>query len=358
MNEFPDFLSGEERENTQHIAVTYWTSEIIGKRWSFRKSRKSPRPGSAATDYGDRSNASTPLGFASQDNWSEDFGYATQSMSSLQVSARPDSRGSVGSNRESNKSSKKKKSRLGESGDESALKSLKEELEENLLEDIEEDNTLGYSTMSTGNFKVSRRESQRSHKSINNEKPSQKTNAPDTLSQTGSVTSVRPLPKGPKKGAFENESNANVDEKNAKNEKLNENYLSNPGTVDEKEKSFFCCCACFNCFKGKNQILPFCGGGKGEKNDNMADYPLDYFTPEKNGPPPDIVNLDIKSDVSKVQKGSMLSLNDAVTPSRRSSITTIRVPSRSGTPGLDSEPTFTRSVRYVYMWLAPLSLAC
>ncbi|CAC5420049.1 unnamed protein product [Mytilus coruscus] len=51
VNDYPDFLSGEERENTQHLVVTYWTSD--SKRRSIRRSKRSPRPGSAATE-GDR----------------------------------------------------------------------------------------------------------------------------------------------------------------------------------------------------------------------------------------------------------------------------------------------------------------
>lgn len=51
VNDYPDFLSGEERENTQHLVVTYWTND--SKRRSIRRSKRSPRPGSAATE-GDR----------------------------------------------------------------------------------------------------------------------------------------------------------------------------------------------------------------------------------------------------------------------------------------------------------------
>lgn len=158
VNDYPDFLSGEERENTQHLVVTYWTSD--SKRRSIRRSKRSPRPGSAATE-GDRSNASTPLGFASsQDygNLSEDYGYITQSMSSLQVSGRPDSRGSIGSVRETKGGSKKKK-RLSESLEDSfILKSLKEEREDHLL-DIEENNELNLSTNSYLQKPLPKRES-------------------------------------------------------------------------------------------------------------------------------------------------------------------------------------------------------
>ncbi|XP_063445263.1 uncharacterized protein C12orf56-like isoform X2 [Mytilus trossulus] len=158
VNDYPDFLSGEERENTQHLVVTYWTND--SKRRSIRRSKRSPRPGSAATE-GDRSNASTPLGFASsQDygNLSEDYGYITQSMSSLQISGRPDSRGSIGSVRETKGGSKKKK-RLSESLEESFnLKSLKEEREDHLL-DIEENNELNLSTNSYLQKPLPKRES-------------------------------------------------------------------------------------------------------------------------------------------------------------------------------------------------------
>ncbi|VDI73858.1 uncharacterized protein C12orf56-like isoform X2 [Mytilus galloprovincialis] len=158
VNDYPDFLSGEERENTQHLVVTYWTND--SKRRSIRRSKRSPRPGSAATE-GERSNASTPLGFASsQDygNLSEDYGYITQSMSSLQISGRPDSRGSIGSVREAKGGSKKKK-RLSESLEESFnLKSLKEEREDHLL-DIEENNELNLSSNSYLQKPLPKRES-------------------------------------------------------------------------------------------------------------------------------------------------------------------------------------------------------
>ncbi|XP_033746144.1 uncharacterized protein C12orf56-like isoform X5 [Pecten maximus] len=151
VNDFPEFLSGEERENTQHLAVTFWTTES-GKRRSLRKGRKSPRLGSVSDLHGDRSNASTPLGYISSQestNWSEDYGYATQSMSSLQIS-RPDSRGSIGSNGKPS-GIKKKKNRLvlGDSSDETLLKSLKEEMEEEGLEDIEENDGLSNSFSSS-----------------------------------------------------------------------------------------------------------------------------------------------------------------------------------------------------------------
>ncbi|XP_056001470.1 uncharacterized protein C12orf56 homolog isoform X6 [Ostrea edulis] len=148
VNDFPDFLSGEERTNTQHIQVVHWTSDQIKKR-SFRKSKKSPRAGSLSDLHGDRSNASTPLeniSLQEGSNWSEDYGYITQSTSSLQInSSRPESRGSVNSlqglkpsGREIKTSSLKKKKRIGDGMEDSYLKALKEEMEDGQLEDVED----------------------------------------------------------------------------------------------------------------------------------------------------------------------------------------------------------------------------
>ncbi|XP_062620240.1 uncharacterized protein C12orf56-like isoform X3 [Saccostrea cucullata] len=148
VNDFPDFLSGEERTNTQHIQVFHWTSDQIKKR-SLRKSKKSPRTGSLSDLHGDRSNASTPLeniSIQEGSNWSEDYGYITQSTSSLQInSSRPESRGSVSSSqglkssgRDIKTSSLKKKKRIGEGMEDSVLKALKEEMEDGQLEDMDD----------------------------------------------------------------------------------------------------------------------------------------------------------------------------------------------------------------------------
>nr|XP_022300278.1 uncharacterized protein C12orf56 homolog isoform X6 [Crassostrea virginica] len=148
VNDFPDFLSGEERTNTQHIQVVHWTSDQIKKR-SFRKSKKSPRTGSLSDLHGDRSNASTPLeniSLQEGSNWSEDYGYITQSTSSLQInSSRPESRGSVSSlqglkssGRDIKTSSLKKKKRIGDGMEDSVLKALKEEMEDGQLDNVEE----------------------------------------------------------------------------------------------------------------------------------------------------------------------------------------------------------------------------
>lgn len=148
VNDFPDFLSGEERTNTQHIQVVHWTSDQIKKR-SFRKSKKSPRTGSLSDLHGDRSNASTPLeniSLQEGSNWSEDYGYITQSTSSLQInSSRPESRGSVSSTqglkssgRDIKTSSLKKKKRIGDGMEDSVLKALKEEMEDGQLDDLED----------------------------------------------------------------------------------------------------------------------------------------------------------------------------------------------------------------------------
>ncbi|XP_046339786.1 uncharacterized protein C12orf56-like isoform X1 [Haliotis rufescens] len=129
VNEYPDFLTGAERENTQHITITYLTSDH-----RKRSRRRSKKTGSLSELSLDRSNASTPLGYAeSVESFSEDYGYTTQSTCSLQTS-RPNSRGSVASSWNTTSSiSKKKKKQLNDSLDhDSILRSLKEELEEDL----------------------------------------------------------------------------------------------------------------------------------------------------------------------------------------------------------------------------------
>ncbi|XP_069100959.1 uncharacterized protein C12orf56-like [Argopecten irradians] len=369
VNDFPEFLSGEERENTQHLAVTYWTTES-GKRRSLRKGRKSPRPGSVSDLHGDRSNASTPLGFISSQentNWSEDYGYATQSMSSLQVS-RPDSRGSIGSNGKPS-SIKKKKNRLvlGESNDETLLKSLKEELEEDGLEDIEENNGLSNSFSSslqrTSSNKRRELPDPTNSKSVNKDSDhsSQKGISGENLSLSGSVRSNRPLPQMvPKNNAFENSTpqtivNGTCEEKSAVNIGIDHSTDSKViGTVEvDDEKPTFCCLSLV-CFKNrKNLIFPFCSKKDtvledSVKSANMFDSKEVSYPEKEKIPLPDIT-LDTSSPQeilgSKGQRGSLPSLHEA-TRSRRSSITSnLRPPSRSGTPALESEPTFTRSVR-------------
>ncbi|OWF37764.1 uncharacterized protein C12orf56-like isoform X2 [Mizuhopecten yessoensis] len=372
VNDFPEFLSGEERENTQHLSVTFWTTESV-KRRSFKKGRKSPRLGSVSDLHGDRSNASTPLGYMSQEstNWSDDYGYATQSLSSLQVS-RPDSRGSIGSNGKPT-SIKKKKNRLvlGDSSDETLLKSLKEEMEEDGLEDIEENDGLSNSFSSSlqrtsSNKKRELPDPANSKSAFTNkdsDQSSQKGVSGETISLSGSVRSNRPLPPMvPKTAAFETlasppsqtiVSNSSV-EKSTINVGVDHSDDTRViGTVEADDETPTCCCSKLFCFKnGKNQIFPFCSKKDATledsvKNANMLDSKESSY-PEKI-PLPDITldssSHEISALGSKGQRGSVPSLHEA-TRSRRSSITSnLRPPSRSGTPALESEPTFTRSVR-------------
>lgn len=331
VNDFPDFLSGDERENTQHLVVTYWTTDF--KRRSLRRSRRSPRPGSAATE-GDRSNASTPLGFSSSQengNLSEDYGYITQSMSSLQISARPDSRGSVGSNRET-KGGNKKKKRLSETLEDSILKSLKEE---GPLEDIEEHDSLDVSTNSYSQKPIP--------KTLQNKRS--RIPSGDSTRSTDTVTSrqgsVRPLPNLQKNNVF---NSSLSDQKMSSNEKSDLVANTEPAKF---EKSSFCCC-----FRVKNKILPSCGRGEDTTDDMYEKKPLENMDikvpldsteyPIKDGHPPDI-NIDITSDIAKGMRGSVLSVQETV-QSRRSSITTLKGGnSRAGTPALEGEASRSMS---------------
>ncbi|CAG2201540.1 unnamed protein product [Mytilus edulis] len=337
VNDYPDFLSGEERENTQHLVVTYWTND--SKRRSIRRSKRSPRPGSAATE-GERSNASTPLGFASsQDygNLSEDYGYITQSMSSLQISGRPDSRGSIGSVREAKGGSKKKK-RLSESLEESFnLKSLKEEREDHLL-DIEENNELNLSSNSYLQKPLPKRESGKNKRLRKPSGDSVKSN--ETISSRQG--SVRPLPNLQKKNAFDT---SQADQKSCiteRSELVPNNGLENPN------KAIVCCC-----FHGKNKIIPSCGHGDDTTDDYYEKKPIESMErkvpiisteyPIKDGQPPDI-SIDITSDIAKGMRGSVLSVQETV-QSRRSSITTLKGGnSRAGTPALEGEATRSMSL--------------
>ncbi|XP_078339699.1 uncharacterized protein C12orf56-like isoform X5 [Crassostrea virginica] len=202
VNDFPDFLSGEERTNTQHIQVVHWTSDQIKKR-SFRKSKKSPRTGSLSDLHGDRSNASTPLeniSLQEGSNWSEDYGYITQSTSSLQInSSRPESRGSVSSlqglkssGRDIKTSSLKKKKRIGDGMEDSVLKALKEEMEDGQLENVEDVD--GVFAASYTSILQSTRGSKGKEGERVRTVADRRGSTDTTVSQTGSV---RPQPRAP-----------------------------------------------------------------------------------------------------------------------------------------------------------------
>ncbi|GFO21228.1 hypothetical protein PoB_004773300 [Plakobranchus ocellatus] len=209
VNEFPDFLVGQERTNTQHIAVTYTTSEP--RRRSLRRSKRSPR-GSQTELNGDRSNASTPLGYSSSVDSSsvfpDDQGYLTQSSSSL-TQSRPTSRGSIKASMQAKK--KKKGLGLNDSWDhDSILRSL-QEIEEDTLEDIEEDrlSVIKSQGPSRTGSSVHRTAGSRKGSSYHRELPAVPVpgggaGAGDAVSvRSLSQQSVRPLPPMPKTGAFE-----------------------------------------------------------------------------------------------------------------------------------------------------------
>ena len=105
------------------------------------------------------------MDFTEGSNLSEDYGYITQSMSSLQVS-RPESRGSISSSQGLKTGGRevkagsigKKKKRMSDSIEENVLKSLKEEMEDGHLEDIEETDGVYSSSIVSAGGKLSRRE--------------------------------------------------------------------------------------------------------------------------------------------------------------------------------------------------------
>lgn len=336
VNDFPDFLSGEERTNTQHIQVVHWTSDQIKKR-SFRKSKKSPRTGSLSDLHGDRSNASTPLeniSLQEGSNWSEDYGYITQSTSSLQInSSRPESRGSVSStqglkssSRDIKTSSLKKKKRIGDGMEDSVLKALKEEMEDGQLDDLE-DMDGDYSTSYTSILHTKRGSKVKEVPSV---KPSteRRGSTDTTVSQTGSV---RPQPRAP---SISNEKKL-IDVKNQN---------------DSSEKPPLCSCFGFNCFRssrvscGRDDMVnedssakPIVANGK-PSNDDV------FFVANPLPPKPEI-SIDVTSDLaSQGHKGSMQSLvQEPVLNSRRSSVTTIRGMSRAGTPAQEFDGTRSAS---------------
>ena len=267
-------------------------------------------------------------------------------MSSLQISGRPDSRGSIGSARESKGGSIKKKKRLSETLEDSILKSLKEEKEENILEDIEEHGDLNLST----NSYLQKPLPKMDLKTKRTRKPSG-----DSMRSVETITSrqgsVRPLPNLQKKNVFESslsDSKLPVVE-NDKSELVHKNDAEKP------DKPSLCCC-----FRGKNRILPACGRGEDITDDYYEKKPLENMDtkvpidsieyPIKDGQPPPDINIDITSDIAKGMRGSVLSVQETV-QSRRSSITTLKGGnSRAGTPALEGEAT--RSMRYVQCNLA------
>uniref|UniRef100_K1QY65 Uncharacterized protein C12orf56-like protein n=1 Tax=Magallana gigas TaxID=29159 RepID=K1QY65_MAGGI len=336
VNDFPDFLSGEERTNTQHIQVVHWTSDQIKKR-SFRKSKKSPRTGSLSDLHGDRSNASTPLeniSLQEGSNWSEDYGYITQSTSSLQInSSRPESRGSVSSTqglkssgRDIKTSSLKKKKRIGDGMEDSVLKALKEEMEDGQLDDLE-DMDGDYSTSYTSILHTKRGSRVKEAPSVRTG-TDRRGSTDTTVSQTGSV---RPQPRAP---SISNEKKL-IDVRNQN---------------DSSEKPPLCSCFGFNCFRssrvscGRDDMVtedssakPIVANGK-PSNDDV------FFVANPLPPKPEI-SIDVTSDLaSQGHKGSMQSLvQEPVLNSRRSSVTTIRGLSRAGTPAQEFDGT--RSAR-------------
>lgn len=291
VNDFPDFLSGDERTNTQHLAVTYLTE--APRRHSLRRSRRSPR-NSLVDLHGDRSNTSTPMGYVSStESWSEDYGYITQSLSSLHL-ARPDSRGSL-SSRGSNLKSKKKK--LGDNLDESNLRSLKE----NILEDIEEDDRMSVLDRTAR----SRLSTHRSHPASDGDVKSKKSlHKPPLVSvdSTGSMLSI--TMKQPEKQVLQN------------------------GVVHNDSDEETTCCNCF----GKNKVTPGICRGRNSDVIEKTSLPVNG----KFSGPPGIDIQHAKNGSVRERWPSGMSQQDGGNY-RRSSSTTVGGISRTGTPAHDLE---------------------
>ncbi|XP_076448526.1 uncharacterized protein C12orf56-like [Babylonia areolata] len=321
INDYPEFLSGEEQRNTQHIAITHVTSEPQRRRSLRRPRYRSPRGSVVDLQTGDRSNNSTPLGYASSVDGSEDAGYFTQSASSLPRS-RPTSRGSVGSQREGrpNLSKKKKKApTISETWEsDSILRSLKEEIEEEVLEDIEEDSLsvvrAGHATNLQSSFSLENGRGSRSQSHHS---------GPSSLNN--SRTSVRPLPPHPKTGAFETVA------------PQPEVKSDSAGIVVSPQKrttrKALCLCFPFWCCTTRSQVAPM--------TQPPPSKPEDF-----SGSKTQLSAGDTKSSIPSVAISTMSDDGRESCTSRRSSVVgggggsgvgVAGAGSRSGTPSLDME---------------------
>ncbi|KAL4225887.1 hypothetical protein ACF0H5_013875 [Mactra antiquata] len=316
VNDFPDFLLGDDKKNSQHLVITYWTTEAQ-KRRSFRK-KKSPR-GSLSDLHGDRSNASTPLSMASShDIWSEDHGYA--SLSSSQFN-RPDSRGSSSSAREVRKTNLSKKKKKGgkalhtiqSESEDMILKSLKEELEEDILEDIENQSEYGES-MSKSNGLTNSKTSRSSMKSAR--------------STNVTARSNRPLPESPmptnrafQRTAIHDKSVSSIVDTNGLPEKVD---------IDDNDDnvSHSTCLNCCSFTIGKSKVSPFCGGSKSSSpNHQNQMYNSDKSRKQ--------TVSDVQIEVTSVHNDSgMVNGSRHRSSSIHSSVTTLRG-DRGGTPVQD-----------------------
>ncbi|XP_076469711.1 uncharacterized protein C12orf56-like [Babylonia areolata] len=337
INDYPTFLSGEEKRNTQHIAVTYVTSEPTGRRRSLRRSRHHRSPRGSLTDLRDRSNTSTPVGSL---DGSEDATAAFLSLSTASLPrSRPTSRGSVGSqrggdnanNRSAMISKKKKKAMaLNESWDQedSILRSLKEEIEEDFLEDVEEDrlSVLRDSHNQGGDKKNYDPKTLAAAEG-------DKTRTLPPLSSSGvdnslteSQTSVRrPLPPQPKKGAFETIVAPPPPPSEVKGSDKAGVVLS-PVEVTS-EKSGGCSCIPFFGRSSKSQVAPLCQTDSSKDEINDFSSKTELIGDMKNGIPN--VAVSVVSDDGRESRTS-----------RQSSLAGVAgggAGSRSATPSLDTE---------------------
>ncbi|KAK7490608.1 hypothetical protein BaRGS_00018211 [Batillaria attramentaria] len=328
VNDYPEFLSGDEQKNTQHIAITHITNEPKRRRTLRRGRHSSPRGSVTDLQNGDRSSNSTPVGYASSLDGSEDVGYHTQSTTSLPRS-RPTSRGSIGSQRDVRGAiSKKKKKPLptaAESWDhDSILRSLKEEIEEDMLEDIEEDQlSVTHNSTSRGSNLGGTLGASGDRRSL---KDSQKSTA--SLLSASQTSVGRPLPPHPKTGAFETVATP------PKVQSDKAGVVLSPVEVTQKSG---CSCTPFFCRGNKSQVAPIC------RSDTQGDIEFSskarLIGDPKNGIP--TVAISTMSDDGRESRDGRDSHHSFGRPSSRTSSLmggggAGGPPSRSGTPsGLD-----------------------
>lgn len=316
VNDYPDFLLGEDKQNSQHLSITYWTTEPLRRRSFRKKNTHTPRE-SLSDLHGDRSNASTPLSiasFSSQEIWSDDHGYS--SLHSLQPN-RLDNRGPL-SAREVRIPKKKKKG--GNTAlhtiqsEPDVLKSLKEELEEDTLDDLENENELGdimVKSFGLLDYKrsTSSLRSARSNNSI-------------------TTRTARPLPESPlsKPHGFDTRTSNNFSTAIDLND-LPQKKGSSPELPADAE-STSCCVKCS--FKlGKTRISPLCGTNRSHSpSDKDCVFNSVLEKPMKRVMP------DVHIEVTKAQSKKGVTSN-IQRSSVNSSATTLHGHERSTTPAQD-----------------------
>ncbi|XP_059161430.1 uncharacterized protein C12orf56-like isoform X2 [Physella acuta] len=293
VNEFPEFLRGNERNNAQHIAITYMT--FVPRRRSLRNKSKGSQRGSVVSLSTDRSNASTPIGYDNPLDSSapEDQGYLTQSSASLPTSlptSRPTSRDSTKPSALQNKK-KKKTPGLNDSLDhESILRSLKEEKEEEMMETIDEQN------MPT-------------NRSTNTEHS--RTKPPPQGRQQTRTDSINSTAQTP----------LYTQQKNGVSDKQILLHTQSQQHTQDKKVNKTACCFLFGCYRTqKNQVVPASKSGTIPDKRQSVELSSQMYSQQN-------------TNSNNLYGNSLAQLSGFPTASRSSSL----IGSRSGTPMLDTE---------------------